>query len=74
MGGEARIGETAGCGHAGTRDPNGWVRDESGALRRETIHSMLRRLQGWDYREIGGERGGPMNDRQREEHYKEEMV
>jgi len=30
--------------------PKGWVRDESGALRRETIHSMLRRLPGWNYR------------------------
>jgi len=30
--------------------PTGWVRDENGALRRETVHSMLRRLPGWDYR------------------------
>jgi len=27
-----------------------WVRDEHGRLRRETVHSMLRRLPGWDYR------------------------
>jgi len=31
--------------------PAGWVRDENGALRRETIHSMLRRLPGWNYRQ-----------------------
>ncbi len=30
--------------------PPGWVRDEQGRLRRETVHSMLRRLPGWDYR------------------------
>jgi len=35
---------------ADERLPSGWVRDENGALRRETIHSMLRRLPGWDYR------------------------
>lgn len=29
--------------------PPGWCRDAHGALRRETIHSMLRRLPGWDY-------------------------
>ena len=28
----------------------GWVLDENGALRRETIHHMGRRLPGWDYR------------------------
>ena len=27
-----------------------WVRDESGALRRETIHRMGRRCRNWDYR------------------------
>ena len=27
----------------------GWVTDENGALRRETKHSMLRRLRDWDY-------------------------
>jgi len=34
-------------------DPNireGWLRDAGGALRRETIPSMLRRMVGWDYR------------------------
>ena len=31
----------------------GWVVDESGALRRETIHHMGRRLPGWDYRRRG---------------------
>lgn len=31
--------------------PAGWRRDESGALRRETVHSMLRRMVGWDYRQ-----------------------
>jgi len=41
--------EKGGGGHAGTRDPTGWVREENGAFRRETIHSMLRRLPGWDY-------------------------
>jgi len=29
--------------------PVGWVRDERGALRRETIHRMGRRLPGFDY-------------------------
>ena len=27
-----------------------WVRDENGALRRETIHRMGRRCRNWDYR------------------------
>ena len=31
----------------------GWVVDENGALRRETIHHMGRRLPGWDYRRRG---------------------
>ena len=31
----------------------GWVVDEHGALRRETIHHMGRRLPGWDYRRRG---------------------
>jgi len=31
--------------------PEGWVCAGNGALRRETIHSMLRRLDGWDYRQ-----------------------
>ena len=33
--------------------PAGWVVDENGALRRETIHHMGRRLPGWDYRRRG---------------------
>ena len=32
--------------------PAGWVVDENGALRRETIHHMGRRLPGWDYRRL----------------------
>jgi len=31
MGEEASIGEIGGGGHAGTRDPTGWVRGENGA-------------------------------------------
>lgn len=29
----------------------GWCRGADGALRRETVHSMLRRLPGWNYRQ-----------------------
>ena len=32
------------------RMPAGWCRDENGAFRRETIHSMKRRCRDWDYR------------------------
>ena len=31
--------------------PLGWRHDAHGAPRRETIHSMLRRMKGWDYRQ-----------------------
>ena len=31
----------------------GWVRDENGCLRRETIHRMGRRLPSWNYRREG---------------------
>ena len=31
--------------------PLGWRHDAHGAQRRETIHSMLRRMNGWDYRQ-----------------------
>ena len=30
--------------------PAGWIRDETGALRRETQHRMGRRCIGWDYK------------------------
>ena len=30
--------------------PPGWVRDEAGRLRRETVHRMGRRCRAWDYR------------------------
>ena len=33
--------------------PPGWVRDEVGRLRRETIHRMTRRCLNWDYRGRG---------------------
>ena len=31
--------------------PKGWCVNDRGELRRETIHSMLRRLPGWNYRQ-----------------------
>lgn len=31
--------------------PKGWCVNERGELRRETVHSMLRRLPGWNYRQ-----------------------
>ena len=33
--------------------PAGWIKDEQGRWRRETIHHMGRRLPGWDYRRPG---------------------
>ena len=33
--------------------PAGWIQDEEGRWRRETIHHMGRRLPGWDYRRPG---------------------
>ena len=33
--------------------PAGWVQDEKGRWRRETVHHMGRRLPGWDYRRVG---------------------
>ena len=33
--------------------PAGWVQDEKGRWRRETVHHMGRRLPGWDYRRAG---------------------
>ena len=33
--------------------PVGWVQDEKGRWRRETVHHMGRRLPGWDYRRRG---------------------
>lgn len=33
--------------------PAGWVQDEKGRWRRETVHHMGRRLPGWDYRRRG---------------------
>lgn len=33
--------------------PAGWVQDEEGRWRRETVHHMGRRLPGWDYRRAG---------------------
>lgn len=33
--------------------PAGWVQDEEGRWRRETVHHMGRRLPGWDYRRVG---------------------
>ncbi len=50
---------TEGRGWQGTQGagreapPPGWVRDEVGRLRRETIHRMTRRCLNWDYRGRG---------------------
>lgn len=33
--------------------PAGWIQDEEGRWRRETVHHMGRRLPGWDYRRAG---------------------
>ena len=33
--------------------PAGWIQDEEGRWRRETVHHMGRRLPGWDYRRPG---------------------
>ena len=33
-----------------TEVASGWTVDESGRLRRETVHSMKRRCRDWDYR------------------------
>ena len=33
--------------------PAGWIQDEKGRWRRETVHHMGRRLPGWDYRRPG---------------------
>ena len=33
--------------------PAGWIQDEKGRWRRETVHHMGRRLPGWDYRRVG---------------------
>jgi len=35
--------------YRGGAEAPGWVRDGQGRLTRETVHSMLRRLPGWDY-------------------------
>lgn len=51
--------ETEGRGWQGTQGagrkapPPGWVLDEEGRLRRETIHRMTRRCLNWDYRGRG---------------------
>ena len=49
---ETRAGEQQPCqGWQGAQRPlpPGWVRDEEGRLRRETIHRMTRRCLNWDY-------------------------
>ena len=33
--------------------PAGWIQDEKGRWRRETVHHIGRRLPGWDYRRAG---------------------